>query len=117
MTKKRTLLTDLAVKAKTGTAVGEAPVAKATAKDSKTAGPKPARKPRAAKPSYRWTPSAKPKPLRDYEADSLSAMNVRMPKEMHRSLKIRGAEEDRTMNDLIVEAIHNYLRRASGPAR
>lgn len=121
MTKKRTSLTELAAEAKAG---APEPAKKQVAKNSKKATTASASKPPAAKATPAktktaagWTPNAKPKPLRELDADSLKAMNLRMPKEMHKRLQLQRIEEGRPMNDVIVEAIHNYLRRASGPAR
>jgi hypothetical protein len=115
MTKRRPL-TELAAEAKVDAPVKPAPAKKST----KTAG-KGAAKQRAPKSAGEkaaaWSPSTKPKPLRELDADSLAAMNLRLPKEMHKRLQFQRIEEGRPMNDLIVEAIHDYLRRASGPAR
>lgn len=127
MTKKRTPLTELAAEAKADAPAKPAPAEKPSAKSNGKAESKPARKPRTAKPAAAnatstkaapgWTPNAKPKPLRDLDPSNLSAMNLRMPKEMHKRLQFQRIEEGRPMNDVIVEAIHNYLRKASGPAR
>lgn len=122
MTKKRTPLTELAAEAKADAPAKQAPAEKPVAKGDGKAASAPARKPRTAKPvstkaAPGWTPNAKPKPLRDLDPSNLSAMNLRMPKEMHKRLQFQRIEEGRPMNDVIVEAIHNYLRKASGPAR
>ena len=101
---KKTRLTDMAKTIKAGDAQPEVVV-----EESKPA--KPARK-RA--PS---TSSGTAKPIRDMDKGDLSAMHIRVPKATHKRLRLQRIEEDRPMNDIIAQAIEEYLRRASGPAR
>jgi hypothetical protein len=39
----------------------------------------------------------------------LKRVTVVMPPDMHRQLKLFGFKNDRTMNDLILTAVHKYL--------
>ena len=39
----------------------------------------------------------------------LKRVTVVMPPDMHRQLKLLGFQEDTTMNDLILTAVHKYL--------
>ncbi|TYB83733.1 hypothetical protein [Oceaniovalibus sp. ACAM 378] len=57
------------------------------------------------------------KPIKEMDKADLTAMHIRLPKATHRRLKLQNIEEERPMNDIIVEAIEAYLRRSSGPAR
>lgn len=61
--------------------------------------------------------ASKTKPIKEMEKDDLTAMHIRLPKEMHKRLQLQRIEEERPMNDIITEAIDTYLRRTSGPAK
>ncbi|MEP2681846.1 MAG: hypothetical protein ABJP44_09205 [Sulfitobacter sp.] len=63
------------------------------------------------------TNSKTSKAIKDMDKDDLSAMHIRLPKATHKRLRLQRIEEDRPMNDIIVQAIEEYLRRASGPSR
>lgn len=42
----------------------------------------------------------------------LKRVTVVLPPELHKTLKLRGIELDRTMNDQIIEAIQMYLHKS-----
>ena len=123
MTAKRKPLAAMAAEASTVAAEATKEPAK------KPAARKPAAKKSAAtKPATTKAPAktrtvkaasakTKPAPLREIGPEGLKATNLRLPIEMHKRLQFQRIEEGRPVNDIIVQAIHEYLRRASGPAR
>jgi hypothetical protein len=104
MTKKRTSLMDMAKTMKTGDAQSVEVV----------------ERPKAPAPAAKKAASAAQgalKPIKEMDKDDLTAMHIRLPKSMHKRLKLQNIEEGRPMNDIIAEAIEIYLHRSSGPAR
>lgn len=104
MTKKRSSLLDMAKTIKTSDAQPEVVA-------EETIPAKPAKKKAAS------TNSGAPRAIKDMDKGDLSAMHIRIPKETHKRLRLQRIEEDRPMNDIIAQAIEEYLRRASGPGR
>lgn len=104
MTKKRSSLLDMAKTIKAGDAQPAD-----VAEDPKPAAP--------AKKKATSASSGAVKAIKDMDKADLTAMHIRVPKATHKRLQLQRIEEDRPMNDIIVQAIEEYLRRASGPAR
>lgn len=44
-------------------------------------------------------------------------LNVRVPEDLHKALKIRAAEEGKTVQDVMIDAARLYLRRGRAPKR
>lgn len=59
----------------------------------------------------------KPKPRPGRTTTALSrGIYTRVHPDLHRDLRVRAAEEDRTMSEVIVSAIKLYLQRPAGAA-
>lgn len=109
MTKKRTSLMELAKNLNTDQpkpvlAAEEPEVPELTQRETKSS-------------SQKAGLASKTTPIKEIDKDALTAMHVRLPKEMHKRLQLQRIEEERPMNDIIAEAIDTYLRRTSGPAK
>ena len=48
---------------------------------------------------------------RSYLEAQLKRVTVVMPLDLHRSLKLKGFEQERTMNEIICTAVHQYMRQ------
>lgn len=42
--------------------------------------------------------------------DGFSRLTVNLPKELHRSLKVKAAQEDRNIGDIVVQLLDEYLK-------
>jgi hypothetical protein len=49
---------------------------------------------------------------KDDNTDAERKSTFRLPQKLHRALKIHSIESDRTMSDLLTEAVEEYLKAA-----
>ena len=51
--------------------------------------------------------------MSDTMADSLKSLTIRIPEKLHRALKVKAAQEGRSMVDIVEAVLKQYLREKS----
>lgn len=47
----------------------------------------------------------------EFAHGKLERLNVEIPKELHKAIKMQSLIEERTMKELVAEAVYNYLNK------
>lgn len=73
--------------------------------------PAPARKASTGKATAPRTATAKPRPKNRPAGsrEDMQRLNMELPRTLHKRLKLKAIYEDRTVTDLVLQAINEYL--------